>query len=237
MADVGRSDKTDDAVVARAVGLEKRYPDGSDVRVVLAGVGIEAHANRMVAMEGRSGCGKTTLLEIVAGLLRPDAGTVEILGTAMDFSRPRDIARMRRDYIGVVAQEYRLLPDESVVENIALPLRFGYPRPARRQRKDLVERAMAGAVLDVDPRRKVRSLSGGERQRVAVARALVREPRLLIADEPTAALDAVTGKAIVATLRMVADGGTAVLVATHDQSVTEACDVLYRLSGSSVQEV
>lgn len=237
MSEAVMSGSTAVPVVARADGLEKRYPDGDRVRVVLAGVSIDVHAGRIAGVAGRSGCGKTTLLDIVAGLLRPDAGTVQICGTPMDYSRRQTIAQVRCDHIGVVSQEYRLLPDESVAENIALPLMFGRSRPGRRQRRELVEQATAWAALDVDPRRKVHTLSGGERQRVAVARALVRRPDLLVADEPTAALDSATGEAVVATLRAVADRGTAILIATHDPTVMTACDTLHHFSGPRIEQV
>ncbi|MEJ2579734.1 MAG: ABC transporter ATP-binding protein [Kineosporiaceae bacterium] len=221
-------------VLARAISLEKCYPDGGGRRCVLDGVALEIELGRIVGIQGPSGCGKTTLLNIVAGLARCDRGTVFFDGTPLDHSAPRELAKLRRTNIGLVSQEYGLLAEESVAENIALPLRFGRPRPRRRERAELVERAMEWAALDVDPKRKVRSLSGGEKQRVAIARALVRQPRLLIADEPTAALDAVTGQEIVARLRVIAGQGAAVLVATHDPRVADACDVLYEFVGANL---
>jgi putative ABC transport system ATP-binding protein len=225
------------SVVARADAIGKTYPDGRGFRVVLDAVSIEAHAGLIVGIQGPSGCGKTTLIEIIAGLLRPDSGSVTLDGEPLDFSQPRAIARTRRDNVGLISQNYALLADESVTENVALPLRFGRPRPGRRERQDLVAQALHDAALDINPKRKVRSLSGGERQRVAIARALVRNPSLLIADEPTAALDAATGAAIIDRLRALADRGTSLLVATHDPAVAHACDTVHRFNGPHLHKI
>ena len=224
-------------ILVRAVSVEKWYPDGDERRCVLNGADLDVSVGRIVGIQGPSGCGKTTLLNIVAGLSSCDAGTVFFDGTPLDYSAPRDLAKMRRAHIGLVSQDYGLLADETVTENIALPLRFGRPRPRRQERQKMVAQAMSWAALEVDPKRKVRNLSGGEKQRVAIARALVRQPSLLIADEPTAALDAATGEAIVARLRTIADRGAGVLVATHDPHVADACDSLYEFVGQDVHKV
>lgn len=222
-------------MLVQAVSLEKCYPDGQGRTCVLNGADLEVETGRIVGVLGPSGCGKTTLLNIVAGLARCDSGKVFFDGTPLDYSAPRALAELRRAHIGLVSQDYGLLHEESVAENIALPLRFGRPRPGRQERRRLVERAMAWAALEVPVKRKVRSLSGGEKQRVAIARALVREPSLLIADEPTAALDAATGAAIVARLRTIAEQGAAVLVATHDPQVSDACDSVYEFAGQDLR--
>ncbi len=221
-------------VVLRADGIMKRYPDGRGTRVVLDGVCLEVSAGQMVAVQGPSGCGKSTLLGIVAGLVRPERGTVDVEGSRFDFSRPSQIARLRQTHIGLVSQEYGLLDDDSVLENVVLPLRFVRPRRSRADRTVMAEHALEWAHVDVDPGRRVHDLSGGEKQRVAIARALVRTPSLLVADEPTAALDSVRAAQITARLRAVADDGVAVLVATHDPAVTESCDFVQRFDGSTL---
>ncbi|MGF1648457.1 MAG: ABC transporter ATP-binding protein [Kineosporiaceae bacterium] len=197
---------------------------------------LEVCSGRIVGVTGPSGCGKTTLLQIMAGLVRPDAGAISFEGVEWDYGQYQTIARTRRDRIGFVSQEHHLLEDESVSDNVALPLHFGRARPDRRERADIVERVLSRAALDVSPRRKVATLSGGERQRVAIARALVKSPALLIADEPTAALDSDTGGRIIDLLHAVATGGTAVLVATHDPSVASVCDTVHEFRGSHLHE-
>lgn len=220
--------------VVVAESVDKTYPDGRASRQVLSGIELEVQAGQIVGVQGPSGCGKTTLLSIIGGLLRHDRGRVVVAGHELDYTRPRDVARVRREHVGLISQAYGLIEAESVFANITLPLMFDHPRPSRRSRKVVVERVMEWAALDVNPSTRVATLSQGEKQRVAIARALVREPSLLVADEPTAALDAVTGSHIVARLRSVADQGVGVLVATHDHQVANACDVVYRFEGSSL---
>lgn len=221
---------SDQIVIAESV--DKSYADGSGQRQVLDDVTIEVRAGQMVGLQGPSGCGKTTILNIIGGLLRHDRGRVVVAGHELDYSRPRDVARVRMEHVGLISQGYGLIDDESVLTNITLPLMFDRPRPSRRTRTTTAARTMEWAALDVSLRMKVARLSQGEKQRVAIARALVRTPSLLIADEPTAALDAATGSQIVARLRSVADDGVGILVATHDPHVADACDVVYRFDGA-----
>lgn len=215
-----------------AEGIAKAYPDGRAQRSVLEHVSLHVQAGQVVAVEGPSGCGKTTLLTIIGGLLRPDRGRVVVAGNELDHDRPRDVARVRQQHVGLISQAYGLIEAESVFANITLPLVFDRPRPSKRDKSSAVERTMEWATLNVDPSMKVGKLSRGEKQRVAIARALVHMPSLLVADEPTAALDAATGSRIVARLRAVADQGAGVLVATHDQQVSDVCDVVYRFDGT-----
>lgn len=211
--------------------LSKSFTDGRGERVVLDSVDIEVQAGGVVGVKGPSGCGKTTLLNIVSGLLRPDAGSVRLAGEALDYSMPKEVARARRSHIGLVTQSYGLIDDESVFENIALPLRFGRSRPSRQARRASVEEAMGRAALDVDLKAKIARLSGGEKQRVAIARALVRKPSLLVADEPTAALDRVTASAIGALIYELAQSGVGILVATHDEVVAAMCHTVFEFNG------
>lgn len=224
-------------IVLALSGVTKSFPDGSGTRRVLDGATLQVEAGSMVAVTGPSGCGKTTLLSIATGLLRPDEGVVTVAGEALDSARPQAIVENRRDHIGLITQEYGLLEDESVLENVTLPLRFGRPRPGRRTRREAGLRALELAALGVDPTQRVSRLSGGERQRVAIARAVVRGPRLLVADEPTASLDAETGSRIVELMHSLAERGSGVLVATHDQQVADVCDVVLRFTGSALERV
>lgn len=221
-----------EALIISATEITKSYPDGDSRRQVLTDVHLAVAAGEVVGLLGPSGCGKSTLLSITTGLVRPDRGEVTLAGNRLNFADPRMVARRRREHVGIMSQDYGLLERESIFDNVALPLMYGRDRPDRRVRQELVDRACHSAAIGLDQRRRVSTLSGGERQRVALARALVRSPRVLVADEPTAALDLHTAQAVVERLRTVADGGAAVLLATHDPAVAEICDQLYRLDGA-----
>lgn len=196
---------------AHLMSITKEYRDGAGWRRVLDQVSVEVDAGSMVAVVGPSGCGKTTLLSVAAGLLRPDSGRAIVCGEELDFTSRSAVARIRRQHIGLILQTYGLIEAESVAANVALPLTFGSPRPSPRERAAIVDQALGRAGLEVDSSRLVRGLSHGEKQRVAIARALVRSPGLLVADEPTAALDRETGAQIVALLRSLADCDVGIL--------------------------
>lgn len=177
-------------------------------RRVVDGVDIDVEPGRILGVTGPSGSGKSTLLAVLAGLIAPDAGTVD----------PSE----RAAGTGIVLQGYGLLPVLTAYENVELPLQLRGDDPA-----DVRERAQAAlsrAGLDDAGDRLAEELSGGQRQRVAVARALVTAPRLLVADEPTAELDADTAALVLAALRAEADAGASVVLATHDPDVAALCD-------------
>lgn len=212
-------------VVARAEGLVRTFGSGRAALRVLDGVDLEVMAGELVAVVGRSGSGKSTLLHLLGGLDRPDAGTIELDGLRVERLGEGELARMRREKIGFVFQAFHLLPELSGIENVLLPARIGRDREALRRGRRLVEQLGldgAGARLPV-------VLSGGEQQRLAVARALVNDPLLVLADEPTGNLDPESGMHVVDLLRQVAGAGKAVLVVTHEQAVVEQADRILRL--------
>lgn len=184
----------------------------SDVRLIDS-VDVVAVPGQIVAVTGPSGSGKTTLLSILAGLFEPDSGHVE----------PAD--RFHR--AGVIFQGYCLLPTLTAAENVELPLQVRGVAPAEVGQR--ARDALTRAGLDEVPDRLAEELSGGQRQRVAVARALAVEPGLLIADEPTAELDAATAALVFAALRAEADAGAAVVLATHDLDLAAQCDSVVHL--------
>jgi putative ABC transport system ATP-binding protein len=196
----------------------RRY-DGS--RPALDGVSLTVRPGEAVAVLGPSGSGKSTLLNLIAGLDRPDAGTVTVGGTRVDKLREASSARYRRARIGMVFQFFNLLDDLAVLDNVLLPAQLAGTGRA-------TARARAGRLLDAlgIARHAVAypaRLSGGERQRVAIARALINRPALLLADEPTGALDTASGEDVARLLRdLRADGQTMVLV-THDTAFARSC--------------
>jgi putative ABC transport system ATP-binding protein len=189
---------------------------GHRLVTVLRGVSLEVREGERVLLQGPSGSGKTTLLAVAAGLLTPSVGEVAVGGRSLPGLSPSARCRLRAESVGFVFQRANLLSGLSVLENVVLAGRLaGIPgREAGARARDLLERLGLGGLLSRFPR----ELSGGEEQRVAVARALVHRPAVVLADEPTGNLDRDAGQAVAQVLvEMVASTGGAVVVATHDE--------------------
>ncbi|MFG3255211.1 ABC transporter ATP-binding protein [Streptomyces sp. NPDC048172] len=202
-------------------GVSREYRRG--VRA-LDEVSLQLPRGRFLAVMGRSGSGKSTMLACAAGLDRPTGGTVRVGGTDLSGLTPEALTRLRRDRIGFVFQDLNLLPALTVLENVALPLLLaetgGIPAAEERARRALAAVGLPDRADDAPAR-----LSGGQRQRVAVARALVTGAGLLLADEPTGALDPVTAQEVLGLLRHTVDTeGNAVLMVTHDPAAARWAD-------------
>lgn len=214
--------------------VEKRVALGRDTLVILRGVTFDLHHAEMVALMGPSGSGKSTLLGIVSGLDRPTAGEVVLDGSEIANLPERSLASIRAEKVGMVFQAYNLIPTLTALENVQLPLyvpgRNGHD-PARAAQ--LLEDVRLGHRLDHRPSQ----LSGGEQQRVAVARALVSDPPLLVADEPTGNLDSETGQSLMNLLLELRKRlGTTILVATHNQEVARLADRVLRMRDGQLVE-
>ena len=212
----------------RLAGVERTYP--ADVPVpALRGITLEVPAGSAAAVVGPSGSGKSTLLRICGALDRPTGGTVHVLGHDLTTADDATLTRFRRHRVGFVFQFFELLPTSSALENVMLPARLARERPAeaRRRALSLLERVELTRRADHLPHQ----LSGGERQRVAVARALVMGPELILADEPTGNLDGASGAAVLELLLGVTRGeGRTLVVVTHDDRIAARCDQVVRLS-------
>ncbi len=217
-------------VVVSARGLERSFGTGRAAVRVLEGVDLDVSAGEVLAVVGRSGSGKSTLLHLLGGLDRPDAGTVELDGVRLERAGEATLARVRREKVGFVFQAFHLLPELSGLENVLLPARLARDRRAASRGRELV----AELGLEEVAERLPVVLSGGEQQRLAVVRALVNDPPLLLADEPTGNLDAESGRHVLDLLRRVAASGKAVVVVTHEPSVVERADRVLRLEGGKL---
>jgi len=206
------------APIIRLREVSKTYDVG---RPALAGLNLEVRAGEAVAVLGRSGSGKSTLLNMIAGLDRPSDGSVTVDGVRIDELSEAASARYRRHRIGMIFQFFNLLDDLSVTDNVLLPAQLaGTPPAASRARAaELLEFLGILRHAHVFPGR----LSGGERQRVAVARALVNRPPLLLADEPTGALDRASAEDVTQLLTRLNQNGQTILLVTHDTTLAESC--------------
>lgn len=197
----------------------KRYEAGG--APALDAVDLTVNAGEAVAIMGPSGSGKSTLLNLVAGLDRPTSGHVEVAGTVLNRLSESALSRFRRQHVGIVFQFFHLLDDLSARDNVLLPARLGGtpPRAARARADELLETLGLTTRAHAFPQQ----LSGGERQRVAVARALINRPALLLADEPTGAVDTKAGAQIIDLLRDLNSTGQTVVLVTHDPEVAQHC--------------
>jgi ABC-type lipoprotein export system ATPase subunit len=210
----------------RARGLVKSFGEGRAARRVLDGADLEVAAGEVVAVIGRSGSGKSTLLHLLGGLDRPEAGHVEVAGEPVTGVGERALSALRRRRIGFVFQFFHLLPELTGEANVLLAARLRGAHPdAERRGRELIARLGLGPVAGSLPHQ----LSGGEQQRFAIARALVNDPAVLLADEPTGNLDVEAGAQVLELLRAGADEGRAVVLVTHEAAAAGIADRVLRL--------
>lgn len=223
-----------DGSVVKVTDAWKLHKLGDEIVKALVNVSLEVRPGEFVCLMGPSGSGKSTLLNIIGGLDRPTKGTVEISGQDTSRITESQFAALRHDSIGYIFQSYNLIPFLSAVENVELPLMFEpYDRKALRQRAvDLLNLVGLGHRLDHQPAK----MSGGEQQRTAIARSLISNPALILADEPTANLDHRTGEVVVRTLRDLGSTlGVTVVASTHDPAVAEHASRVIRMKDGQIE--
>jgi putative ABC transport system ATP-binding protein len=220
--------------VLHTTALRKTF-DGDTVPVrALRGVDLSVHEGEFVAIIGSSGCGKSTLLSLIAGLDKPSGGEVVVAGVPLVGKGESDLARVRRAHIGLVFQFYNLLDDTPALEQVALAAALA---GASHKEAESRGRELLGLLGLADrSRQPPGALSGGERQRLAIARALANHPTLLLADEPTGALDSESGAEVVELFRRLHDGGQTILLVTHDAAVAAAAQRTVRMRDGRLQE-
>jgi putative ABC transport system ATP-binding protein len=213
--------------------LGKHYTGGGGDIPVLHGVDLNVSPGEMVAIMGPSGSGKSTLLFILGLLLSPSRGIYRALGENVLNLQRSEQAQFRRKFVGFVFQSCNLVENSTVYENLELPLIYGAVR--RKERRQKIETALERVKLSHRIRHPANLLSGGEQQRVAVARALVNSPRIILADEPTGQLDRKHSRIVMDYFRdFIADGSTAMLIVTHDPEVAECCTAVYCLNDGKI---
>ncbi|GEO24367.1 ABC transporter ATP-binding protein [Alicyclobacillus acidoterrestris] len=216
-------------------GITKRYRAGEETISVLRGIDLTIEDGEFVSIMGPSGSGKSTLMHILGCLDLPTGGSYELDGMEVAKRSKRELAELRSQYIGFVFQNFHLLPRMTALRNVELPMMYaGVPRTKRRQRATelLYEVGLGDRVRHLPT-----ALSGGQKQRVAIARALANSPRLLLADEPTGALDQATGSEIMTLFSDLHQSGMTIVLITHDPSVAAyAKRTIVLVDGSIVGE-
>ena len=212
--------------VIRTQGLSKIYSAGTEAEVAaLRGVDLVIDRGEFVAIMGPSGSGKSTLMNLIGCLDTPSSGQYDCDGVDVSTLDKEALAKLRRDKIGFVFQGFHLLTRMDATDNVAMPL--GYARIPHAERKARAREALAAVGLAERAGHRPNELSGGQQQRVAIARALVNNPPILLADEPTGALDSKTGEEILALFKRLRDDGHTVILITHDAHVAAHADRTY----------
>jgi|694.fasta_scaffold83798_3 lipoprotein-releasing system ATP-binding protein len=225
-----------------ATGLAKAYRKHQTSVPVLKGVDFSAERGKITAIIGQSGSGKSTLLHLLGTLDRPDEGEIAFDGQRIDCLPSRQRDQFRNEQLGMIFQFYHLLPELTLLENVLAPAMIGHGVfsywSKRRQIVDRAKHLIELVGLSHRMKHRPRELSGGEMQRTAIARALVTNPSLLLADEPTGNLDQETGRTILELLRVLnREHGLTIVMVTHDESIAQQCDSIVRLKDGRVERL
>ncbi len=219
-------------MLVAACNLSRRYRSGDGWIVALNGVSFDIHEGEFVAVMGPSGSGKTTLMNLIGLLDRPTDGSLELMGRDVSSISVNQRASLRNQYIGFVFQAFNLLGRSTAIENVELPLVYAGLRRAKR-----LERAAAAlSSMGLEHRHShwPAQLSGGEQQRVAIARAIVTDPALILADEPTGALDSKTGQVILSMFQSLNRSGRTIIMVTHDREVAEHAERIIEMRDGQI---
>lgn len=223
-------------IAVRCRGVTKSYGEGDAKVAALRGVDLDVHQGELLMLVGPSGCGKTTLLSIITAILDPDGGECEVLGRDILHMPPNEQTHFRGESVGFVFQAFNLLPALTALENVSVPLLIN--RASREDAEARSRVALRSVGLGERADAKPRQLSGGQQQRMAIARALVHNPRLVICDEPTSNLDHQTGREMMKILRArVHAADRALIVVTHDSRIFEFADRIAHMDDGKVVDI
>lgn len=214
--------------------INKRYSQGERRVTALADLNLSIKHGDNLAVIGPSGCGKSTLIRTIAGLIKVDSGQVRFKGE--DISQWSELRKgdFRNKDIGIVVQDYALIDHKDVFFNVSLPFAYAQKKYAKSEKRALVEAALSSLDIADLSRSKVGVLSGGQRQRVAIARAIVMQPSLVLADEPTGALDSRNGEMVMSLLESINQSGTAILLATHNMNWAKRCHRILEMKDGQI---
>ena len=216
-----------DDVILSMRQIVKQYPMGDEIQTVLKGIDMDVKQGEFVAVLGPSGSGKSTLMNIIGCLDTPTSGTYVLSGRDVGGLNEDELAQVRSKEIGFIFQSFQLLPRQTAVENVELPLIYSgvHERERRERAKQMLERVGLADKMDHYPNQ----LSGGQQQRVAIARALANHPAILLADEPTGALDQQSGRQVMSLFHDLNEEGNTIIMITHDIGIARHAQRIVRL--------
>lgn len=221
------------AVIIEMQNVRREYSVGDTKIYALRDVSFQIKQGEFVSIMGPSGSGKSTCMNMIGCLDKPSSGTVKIDGKETALMNENELAVLRNKTVGFVFQQYFLLPSMSVLENVMLPLRYaGIPRAQRIQ---TAAEALKKVGLENKMNHRPHELSGGQKQRVAIARATVTCPKIILADEPTGALDSETGRSVMHMFREINETGTTVVIVTHDPGIGKSADRCIKILDGLIQ--
>lgn len=221
------------AVIIEMQNVRREYSVGDTKIYALRDVSFQIKQGEFVSIMGPSGSGKSTCMNMIGCLDKPSSGTVKIDGKETALMNENELAVLRNKTVGFVFQQYFLLPSMSVLENVMLPLRYaGIPRAQRMQ---TATEALKKVGLENRMNHRPHELSGGQKQRVAIARATVTCPKIILADEPTGALDSETGRSVMHIFREINETGTTVVIVTHDPGIGKSADRCIKILDGLIQ--
>lgn len=221
------------SVIIEMQNVRREYSVGDTKIYALRDVSFQIKQGEFVSIMGPSGSGKSTCMNMIGCLDKPSSGTVKIDGKETALMNENELAVLRNKTVGFVFQQYFLLPSMSVLENVMLPLRYaGIPRAQRMQ---TATEALKKVGLENRMNHKPHELSGGQKQRVAIARATVTCPKIILADEPTGALDSETGRSVMHMFREINETGTTVVIVTHDPGIGKSADRCIKILDGLIQ--
>ena len=221
--------------VVKIENVVRTYKMGDNEVQALKGVSFKIKQGEFLAIMGPSGSGKSTCMNMIGCLDRPTSGTVEINGKLTSEMSEKELAVLRNKTIGFVFQQYHLISGMTVLENVMLPLK--YQKMDVGTRKELAVKSLKSVGLEERIHHRPHELSGGQKQRVAIARAMVTSPKILLADEPTGALDSVTGKQVMELFRQInKEQGTTIIIVTHDPGIGASMNRCIRILDGLIQQ-
>ena len=221
--------------VVKLTNVVRTYKMGDNEVQALKGVSFQIEQGEFLAIMGPSGSGKSTCMNMIGCLDRPTSGDVEINGKLTSLMSEKELAALRNRTIGFVFQQYHLIPGMTVLENVMLPLK--YQKIEKTERKRLAENALNSVGLSDRMNHRPHELSGGQKQRVAIARAMVTSPKILLADEPTGALDSKTGKQVMDLFRKInEENGTTIIIVTHDLGIGSSMNRCIKIFDGLIQQ-